>query len=188
MIGATVPTQRNLIQRSVILHSSHRQQSARPTRGMRHSVITASGQNENAMESFINKLTVAIQSSPMAEGKKRLAMMQAGNYDKTQIRTMVNDYINGNPVMIFSFSTCPFCNNAKKLLSDKGVAFTAVELNQVPDGMAMRAELADMTGRTSMPNIWIGGEGIGGCNDGPGIMTLEREGKLDAMLQKAGAM
>ena len=45
-----------------------------------------------------------------------------------------------------------------------------------------------MTDRTSMPNIFIGGVAVGGCNDGPGIATLAREGKLDAMLRGAGAL
>jgi len=56
------------------------------------------------------------------------------------------------------------------------------------EGKALRAQLGVMTGRTSVPNIWIAGEGIGGCNDGPGIMTLEKEGKLNPMLKSAGVM
>ncbi|KAK3243156.1 hypothetical protein CYMTET_47175 [Cymbomonas tetramitiformis] len=47
-------------------------------------------------------------------------------------------------------------------------------------------ELAKLTGRTSVPNIWIGGENIGGCNDGsPGLMPLVNEGKLEEKLAKA---
>ncbi len=45
-----------------------------------------------------------------------------------------------------------------------------------------------MTNRTSMPNIFIKGKSIGGCNDGPGVMTLKREGKLEPMLRQAGAL
>lgn len=56
------------------------------------------------------------------------------------------------------------------------------------EGMQIRAELAKSSSRTSMPNIFIGGEGVGGCNDGPGIMTLNKQGQLTPMLQKAGAM
>lgn len=144
--------------------------------------------SSSLFESMINGLTVAIQKSPLAEGKKRLAQLQAGDYDAAAIKSKVDAYIANNPVIIFSFSTCPFCKNAKALLDDMGVSYTAVELNQVEDGMAMRATLAEMTGRTSMPNIWIGGQGIGGCNDGPGIMTLNREGKLEEMLKSSGAL
>lgn len=56
------------------------------------------------------------------------------------------------------------------------------------EGTQIRAELAKLTSRTSMPNIFIGGQGVGGCNDGPGIMTLQKQGELTPMLEKAGAM
>jgi len=70
-----------------------------------------------------------------------------------------------------------------------GADYLAVELDQMGDeGNQLRAELAKKTARTSMPNIFIAGEGIGGCNDGPGLMTLKREGKLTPMLEAAGAM
>ena len=54
--------------------------------------------------------------------------------------------------------------------------------------MALRAELGDLVGRTSVPAIWISGEFIGGCNDGPGLLTLDAQGRLDAMLAEAGAI
>jgi glutaredoxin 3 len=65
-----------------------------------------------------------------------------------------------------------------------------VELDQVADGPALRAELGAKVDRTSVPAIWINQEFIGGCNDGPmgGINTVLKEGKLDAMLSAAGAV
>lgn len=48
--------------------------------------------------------------------------------------------------------------------------------------------LLQRTERTSMPNIFIEGQSIGGCNDGPGLMTLKRNGKLEGMLKTAGAL
>lgn len=140
------------------------------------------------MTDFINKLTVAIQNSPLAEGKKALAKFQAGNYDVEATRAMMDKYIQDNPVMVFSFSTCPFCVKAKKILDETGAKYEAIELDQLPEGYAIRAELAEKTGRTSMPNIWINGKSIGGCNDGPGIITLQANGSLLAMLEEAGAL
>jgi glutaredoxin 3 len=91
-------------------------------------------------------------------------------------------------VMVFSWSSCPFCKKAKALLDATGAKYTAIELNEMEDGQAYRAALALKTDRTSMPNIFIGGEACGGCNDGPGVATLEKEGKLRGMLQAAGAL
>ena len=60
------------------------------------------------------------------------------------------------------------------------------------DGKAIRAEMADVIGRTSVPAIWIGGNFIGGCNDGPpefnGLVSLENAGKLDSMLSAVNAI
>lgn len=67
-----------------------------------------------------------------------------------------------------------------------------LELDVDPDGKAIRAEMADMIGRTSVPAIWIGGAFIGGCNDGPseygGLNTINESGKLDQMLAAVGAV
>ena len=150
--------------------------------------VRAQAKEGGFVEGLINNLTVAIQSSPLAEGKKALAVAQAGSYDEAAVAAQLETYISDNAVMIFSFSTCPFCKNAKRLLDDMDVSYKAIELNEVEGGMAIRAELAKKTGRTSMPNIWIGGQGIGGCNDGPGIMTLKKSGELFKMLEKAGAV
>jgi glutaredoxin 3 len=141
------------------------------------------------LNDVINDLTIAIQNSPLAKGKAALAKLQAGQFDEIATGSKIDELIAGNPVMVFSFSSCPFCVKAKKILDDANVKYKAIELNQMgADGMAIRAVLAERTGRTSMPNIWIGGQGIGGCNDGPGIITLQKSGELIPMLEKAGAL
>ena len=57
-------------------------------------------------------------------------------------------------------------------------------------GAAIRAMLGRRTGRTSMPSVWVGGEFVGGCNDGGlgGVITLDDKGTLNPMLKKAGAL
>ena len=66
-----------------------------------------------------------------------------------------------------------------------------VELNVVEDGPALRAELGELTGRTSVPAVWIRGAGfVGGCNDGPmgGVNSLDQKGELKPLLEAAGAL
>eukprot|EP00879_Flechtneria_rotunda_P001282 GHRR01001431.1.p1 GENE.GHRR01001431.1~~GHRR01001431.1.p1 ORF type:complete len:186 (+),score=56.03 GHRR01001431.1:96-653(+) len=145
--------------------------------------------NANPFESAINILTVALKNSPINEGKKALAKAQAGDYDNAAVRAKVEQYINDNKVMVFSWSGCPFCKNAKALLADIGADFKALEIDTMgQEGKAIRAELAEMTDRTSMPNIWIAGKSVGGCNDGPGVATLHKQGELVPMLKAAGAV
>ena len=80
--------------------------------------------------------------------------------------------------------TCITLVQAKQVLDGYGASYRVVELNEVSGGDALRAELAELTGRTSVPAVFIGGEFVGGCNDGGmgGIMTLDRAGKLKPML------
>jgi glutaredoxin 3 len=81
-------------------------------------------------------------------------------------------------VVIYTAELCGFCSAAKRLLTQKGVAFDDID---VTGQSAMRAELAAKAGgRTSVPQIWIGDVHVGGCDD---LYALERGGQLDAMLK-----
>lgn len=80
-------------------------------------------------------------------------------------------------IEIYTQPWCPYCVRAKALLDKKGVAYREID---APGGSAARAEAAQRSGgRSSVPQIFIGGQHIGGCDD---IMALERAGKLDALL------
>jgi glutaredoxin 3 len=80
-------------------------------------------------------------------------------------------------VEIYYWPTCPYCQRAMKLLDNKGVKYTGHNMTDREDE---RQALASRTGgRVSMPQIFINGEHIGGCDD---IHALDEQGKLDAML------
>ncbi|WP_174273338.1 glutaredoxin 3 [Sphingomonas bacterium] len=84
-------------------------------------------------------------------------------------------------VEIYTKMLCPYCARAKKLLADKGVAFEEFDITM---GGPKRAEMLDRAGgRSTVPQIFIDGAHIGGCDD---IVALERGGKLDPMLVQAG--
>jgi len=72
---------------------------------------------------------------------------------------------------------CPYCDRAKALLTKKGVAFREID---APGGSPARAEAkARSGGKTSVPQIFIDGRHIGGCDD---LMALDRAQKLDQLL------
>lgn len=80
-------------------------------------------------------------------------------------------------VEIYTKSGCPYCARAKALLSGKGVAFDESEISTDP---AAREEmLGRANGRSTVPQIFIDGEHIGGSDD---LAALESSGKLDALL------
>jgi len=86
------------------------------------------------------------------------------------------------PVEIYTQDWCGYCARAKQLLDRKGVAYTEID---APRGSPARAEAeARSGGRSTVPQIFISGKSIGGCDE---LMALERAGKLDAMLHAGGA-
>jgi glutaredoxin 3 len=97
-------------------------------------------------------------------------------------KTKVQSIIDENAVAVFSKSYCPYCRQAKQLLSDKGAKFFAVELDQVDDGSAMQSVLADMTGQSTVPNIFIAQKHIGGNSD-----LQAKKSELTNLLKEAGA-
>lgn len=80
-------------------------------------------------------------------------------------------------VLIYTSAWCPYCIRAKQLLDHKGVVYEEIAVDGQP---AVRAEMRDKAGRTSVPQIWIGERHVGGCDE---LYALERAGKLDALLQ-----
>ena len=80
-------------------------------------------------------------------------------------------------VEIYTTPTCGYCAAAKRLLKTKGVAFTETDVSVDP---ALRAAMVDRAGgRRTVPQIFIGGAHVGGCDD---LYGLDDAGKLDAML------
>ena len=73
-------------------------------------------------------------------------------------------------------TTCPYCTRARSLLSSKGV--TTEEYN-IDAGGPKRDEMIERSGRTTVPQIFIDGRHVGGCDD---LFALERDGRLDTML------
>ncbi len=65
-------------------------------------------------------------------------------------------------MILFSTDACTFCVSAKSLLAKRGVVFEEVNLAEHPE---LQAELAEVTGLTSFPQIIVDGETIGGLNE-----------------------
>ena len=80
-------------------------------------------------------------------------------------------------VEIYTWRACPFCIRAKALLDRKGVAYT--EYASDGDQAARQAMSEKAGGRTSVPQTFIDGQHVGGCDD---LYALERSGQLDALL------
>jgi glutaredoxin 3 len=79
-------------------------------------------------------------------------------------------------VLMYSTPWCPFCVRAKRLLTEKGVVFTDIDISGSGE---LRQEMIQRSGQRTVPQIWIGEQHIGGCDD---LYALERKGQLDSLL------
>ena len=83
-------------------------------------------------------------------------------------------------VLMYCTATCPYCVAAERLLVDKGIGdIDKVRVDLQPQ---RRQEMAAKSGRSSVPQIWIGKTHVGGCDE---LHALERAGKLDPLLAAA---
>ena len=80
-------------------------------------------------------------------------------------------------VEIYSKTTCSYCWQAKRLLDSKGVAYKEIMLDF--GGPEREVMIQRANGRTTVPQIFIDGRHIGGCDD---LYRLERAGQLDSLI------
>lgn len=80
-------------------------------------------------------------------------------------------------VEIYTKTFCSFCWRAKDLLESKGVDFVEISIDRSGSDRELMIERAN--GRTTVPQIFIRDEHVGGCDD---LFRLDREGRLDRLL------
>ena len=83
-------------------------------------------------------------------------------------------------VTIYTTQFCPYCHSAKALLKRKNVPFEEIDVGYDTEARRRMTERAN--GRRTVPQIFIGERHVGGSDD---IHALERQGKLDPLLQQA---
>jgi glutaredoxin 3 len=81
------------------------------------------------------------------------------------------------PVEIYTSPLCGYCHAAKRLLTSKGVSFTEYDVSRDP---ALRQDMMRRSnGGRTVPQIFIGGQHVGGCDD---LHALDHRGGLDPLL------
>ncbi len=84
-------------------------------------------------------------------------------------------------IEIYTTQFCPYCYRAKALLDDKGAAY--VEYDTMADSERRAEARSRSGGRTSVPQIFINGQHIGGCDE---LHELDAAGRLDPLLAGSG--
>jgi glutaredoxin 3 len=83
-------------------------------------------------------------------------------------------------VKMYTTAVCPYCVQAKRVLKSKGVEH--IEEIRIDTDPAQRAAMMELTGRRTVPQIFIGQTHVGGCDD---LMALDSQGGLEPLLQQA---
>ena len=81
-------------------------------------------------------------------------------------------------VKMYTTAVCPYCVRAKQLLKARGVA--SIEEIRIETDPAQRQQMMDLTGRRTVPQIFVGSTHVGGCDD---LMALDSQGGLMPLLQ-----
>ena len=81
-------------------------------------------------------------------------------------------------VKMYTPAVCPYCVRAKQLLKARGVA--TIEEIRIDTDPAQRQQMMDLTGRRTVPQIFVGSTHVGGCDD---LMALDSQGGLMPLLQ-----
>jgi glutaredoxin 3 len=81
------------------------------------------------------------------------------------LKTTIETLVAKAPVVMFSKSYCPYCVSAKKAVIAAGITPLVLELDKHKDGDAMQAMLQQITGQRTVPNVWVAGKFLGGCDD-----------------------
>lgn len=80
-------------------------------------------------------------------------------------------------VVMYSSGWCGYCARARSLLEEKGVAFEEIDVDAV---RGAREEMMTRSGRSSVPQVFIGESHVGGCED---LIALDAAGRLDHLLK-----
>jgi len=94
----------------------------------------------------------------------------------------IDDTIAKNDIVAYIVPTCPFCKKALRGLDQAGFEVTKIE---APKDSALRNELAEKVGETSVPQVWVKGQHVGGCNNGGmgGVLPLLKKGKIKELME-----
>lgn len=145
------------------------------------------GEEMDAAELALSRSTPGFRFDPPAACALPARSPASVEIDPEAAR-FVAELVRDEPVVMFALEWCEFCWSVRKLFKQLGIAYRSVDLDSVeyqPGGRGgkIRAVLARDTGSPTIPQIFIGGEHVGGCTE---LFDAMREGALQRHLQASG--
>ena len=93
----------------------------------------------------------------------------------------ISSILENNKVVVFSKSWCPYWRNVISLLNNALIENEVIDLETHPDGYTISQELSAKIGTTLVPQVFIGGELVGGCDE---TISAASDGSLASLLNK----
>jgi len=100
------------------------------------------------------------------------------------LETWIRKTNSSQPIVVWSKTYCPYSIRVKKLFDKLGYDFQGIELDELNDEEDVQDALERVSGLSTVPNVYIGGKHIGGCDD---TVALHMRGELIPLLIAAGA-
>ncbi|XP_055498301.1 uncharacterized protein LOC129701220 [Leucoraja erinacea] len=112
------------------------------------------------------------------------ASQQCQPYTDATAFQIIHDIITANRVVIFSKTTCPYCDIVKSIFTELGIPYKSIELDLRNDGMHLQYILTEMTGIKTVPKVFINGTCIGGGAD---TVLLHSRGRLTDLVNECAS-
>ena len=92
----------------------------------------------------------------------------------------IDELINSAHVVVFTMEECRYCINVKKFFDDQNILYREVVIDPEANGMKIYEQLTAKVNRTSVPQVFVGGQHIGGCDD---TLAKHKEGTLLSLVR-----
>ncbi|KAG9449855.1 hypothetical protein H6P81_009820 [Aristolochia fimbriata] len=114
-----------------------------------------------------------------------LSSKQSGGIGVEMALAKAKDIVSSERVVVFSKTFCGYCTRVKQLLNELGAQYKVIELDVESDGDAIQSALLEWTKQRTVPNVFISGKHIGGCD---AVTAAHSAGKLVPLLTEARAL
>ncbi|EDK43311.1 conserved hypothetical protein [Lodderomyces elongisporus NRRL YB-4239] len=104
------------------------------------------------------------------------------NMVSQQVKDKVEKLIKEKPIFIASKTYCPYCQKTKQTIGSITKDAYIIELDESEDGAEIQEALLEITGQRTVPNVFIGGQHVGGNSD---VQALKSEDKLEDKIKAA---
>ncbi|VUZ53189.1 unnamed protein product [Hymenolepis diminuta] len=128
---------------------------------------------------YLKRASAPLSAIACFFNRQRTSMPPTG-YSPEKVEKLKNT-INNAAVLVFSKSYCPFCKKVKERFKNLKIPYGYLDLDLKKNGAEYQAMLKDITGRTTVPQVFFRGDFIGGCDD---VMAIDDEN----IMKKANAM